>query len=118
MDRRIDFLNLPNGKAIEVPFDQLLIFSTNMQPQQLADEAFLRRIPYKIRVMDPSDADFKELFKRESHRLGIGYSEERRRRLDPKLITLPPGGRSAAAMPATCCNKSNITANSRRSPWR
>ncbi len=50
LDRRYDFLNLPNGKAIQVPFDQLLIFSTNMEPHDLADEAFLRRIPYKIRA--------------------------------------------------------------------
>ena len=56
LDRRYDFLNLPNGKVIQVPFDQLLVFSTNMQPQDLADEAFLRRIPYKIRIRDPTSA--------------------------------------------------------------
>ncbi len=76
LDRRIDFLNLPNGQAIEVPFDQLLIFSSNMQPRQLADEAFLRRIPYKIHISDPSETDFKELFRRESQRLGVRYSED------------------------------------------
>ena len=55
LDRRFDLLNLPNGKAIQVPFDQLLIFSTNIEPHDLADEAFLRRIPYKVRAIDPDE---------------------------------------------------------------
>jgi len=75
LDRGYDFLNLPNGKAIQVPFDQLLIFSTNMEPHDLADEAFLRRIPYKIRAMDPTEAEFRELFRREGQRQGIAYCE-------------------------------------------
>ena len=76
LDRRYDFLNLPNGKAIQVPFDQLLIFSTNMEPHDLADEAFLRRIPYKIRALNPTEEEFRELFRRESARQGIPYSDE------------------------------------------
>ncbi len=75
LDRRYDFLNLPNGRTIQVPFDQLLIFSTNMRPEDLADEAFLRRIPYKIRALDPTPAEIKELFKREAARIGMPYSE-------------------------------------------
>ena len=51
LERRYDFLNMPNGKKIEVPFDQLIIFSTNLEPRELVDEAFLRRIPYKIEVL-------------------------------------------------------------------
>ena len=75
LDRRHDFLSLPNGKTIQVPFDQLLIFSTNMQPHDLADEAFLRRIPYKIRAVNPTESEFRELFKREAKRLGFRYCE-------------------------------------------
>jgi predicted ATPase with chaperone activity len=75
LDRRIDYLNLPNGKTIQVPFEQLLVFSTNMRPQDLADEAFLRRVPYKIRALDPTQAQFKELLRRESDRVGITYNE-------------------------------------------
>ncbi len=75
LDRRYDFLNLPNGKTIQVPFDQLLIFSTNMQPYDLADEAFLRRIPYKIKALDPTKEQFKELFRREADRFSIPYNE-------------------------------------------
>jgi len=62
LERRYDFLNMPNGKKVQVPFDQLIIFSTNLEPRDLVDEAFLRRIPYKIEVLDPSPEDFKGLF--------------------------------------------------------
>ena len=75
LDRRYDFLNLPNGKAIQVPFDQLLIFSTNLEPHDLADEAFLRRIPYKIRALNPTEEEFRELFRREAARLGLPYCD-------------------------------------------
>ena len=54
LEKRYDFLNLANGRKIQVPFDQLIIFSTNLEPRQLVDEAFLRRIPYKIDVADPT----------------------------------------------------------------
>jgi predicted ATPase with chaperone activity len=75
LDRRYDILNLPNGKAIQVPFDQLLIFSTNLEPHDLADEAFLRRIPYKIQITDPGEQQFRELFRREAAQHGIEYDE-------------------------------------------
>jgi hypothetical protein len=63
LEKRYDFLNLANGKKIQVPFDQLIIFSTNLEPKDLVDDAFLRRIPYKIEVTDPREEDFRELFK-------------------------------------------------------
>jgi DNA-binding PadR family transcriptional regulator len=63
LEKRYDFLNLPSGKKIQVPFDQLIIFSTNLEPRDLVDGAFLRRIPYKIEVPDPSEAEFRALFK-------------------------------------------------------
>ena len=56
LEKRYDFLNLANGKKIQVPFDQLIIFSTNLEPKDLVDDAFLRRIPYKIEVADPDEA--------------------------------------------------------------
>jgi len=61
LEKRYDFLNLPSGKKIQVPFDQLIIFSTNLEPRDLVDGAFLRRIPYKIEVPDPSEDEFREL---------------------------------------------------------
>ena len=56
LEKRVDFLTLPNGQKIEVPFDELIIFSTNLDPSDLVDDAFLRRIPYKIHVKDPVEA--------------------------------------------------------------
>ncbi|WP_425618384.1 AAA family ATPase [Anatilimnocola sp. NA78] len=63
LENRFDFLTLATGKKIQVPFEQLIIFSTNLQPKDLADEAFLRRIPYKIEVKDPGREEFHLLFK-------------------------------------------------------
>jgi predicted ATPase with chaperone activity len=63
LENRCDYLTLATGKKINVPFDQLIIFSTNLEPSSLADEAFLRRIPYKLEVRDPSREEFHLLFK-------------------------------------------------------
>jgi predicted ATPase with chaperone activity len=101
LDRRYDFLNLPNGKAIQVPFDQLLIFSTNMEPHDLADEAFLRRIPYKIRAVNPTEAEFRELFRREAGKIGIPYRDEA---IDELIQT----HYVAAGRPLRCCHARDL----------
>ena len=62
LENRHDFLTIASGKKIQVPFEQLIIFSTNLEPSDLADDAFLRRIPYKIEVGDPDLQEFKKLF--------------------------------------------------------
>ncbi len=62
LENRIDYLSLANGKKIEVPFEQLIIFSTNLEPHDLADDAFLRRIPFKIEIGAPSRDEFIKLF--------------------------------------------------------
>ena len=62
LEKRYDFLNLPSGKKIQVPFDQLIIFSTNLEPNELVDGAFLRRIPYNIQVPDPTTDEFRAIF--------------------------------------------------------
>ncbi len=62
LEKRYDFLKLANGKKIQVPFDQLILFSTNLEPKNLVDEAFLRRIPYKIQASDPTEAMFRQMF--------------------------------------------------------
>lgn len=64
LDRRLDFLTLPGGKKFEVPFDMLVVFSTNIDPRTLADEAFLRRIPNKIHVDYATPTQFAEIFER------------------------------------------------------
>ncbi len=76
LEKRYDFLNLPSGKKIQVPFDQLIIFSTNLEPRDLVDGAFLRRIPYKIQVPDPSRDDFVALLKLLAPMMGFEYDRE------------------------------------------
>jgi hypothetical protein len=71
LEKRFDFLNLPSGKKLQVPFDQLIIFSTNLEPRDLVDGAFLRRIPYKIEVPDPSEEQFRKLFDIMAPKLGL-----------------------------------------------
>jgi predicted ATPase with chaperone activity len=75
LEKRYDFLNLPNGKKIQVPFDQLIVFSTNLEPKDLVDEAFLRRIPYKIEIIDPTEQEFRMLMQTMCEKLGIPYEE-------------------------------------------
>jgi hypothetical protein len=62
LEQRHDFLHLESGRTIQTPFDQLVVFSTNMEPKDLVEDAFLRRIPYKIEVKDPTEAEFLKLF--------------------------------------------------------
>ncbi|MCA9053623.1 MAG: AAA family ATPase [Planctomycetaceae bacterium] len=76
LEERHDFLNLPSGKSIQVPFDQLIVFSTNLEPKDLVDEAFLRRIPYKIEVIDPSEPEFRKLFELMCRSLKFEYRED------------------------------------------
>ncbi|MEN0111864.1 MAG: AAA family ATPase [Planctomycetota bacterium] len=76
LENRCDYLTLAGGKKIRVPFDQLIIFSTNLEPTDLADEAFLRRIPYKVEVTDPSVEEFRSLFRAACDRLGCAYRAE------------------------------------------
>ncbi len=71
LERGVDFLTLPDGRKFSSPFDCLLVFSTNLEPRELVDEAFLRRIPYKIRVDDPTEDEFESLVANEARRLGI-----------------------------------------------
>ena len=68
-----DFLTLSTGKKIQVPFDQLIIFSTNLDPNELADDAFLRRIPYKIEITDPGKSQYHELFRAAAQTAGCEY---------------------------------------------
>lgn len=77
LEKRVDFLVLPHGQKIQVPFDELIIFSTNLDPKALVDDAFLRRIPYKIHVQDPTEAHFKQIFQMLCGKYGIAYEESR-----------------------------------------
>jgi hypothetical protein len=65
LDRRVDFLTLPGGRKFEIPFDVCVVFSTNLDPRELGDEAFIRRIPNKIRVTHATPEQFVKIFRAE-----------------------------------------------------
>ncbi|MBR0673093.1 ATP-binding protein [Neoroseomonas soli] len=75
MDRRVDFLKLHTGQSFQIPFDQLLVFSTNLSPQDLMDPAFLRRLPYKIHVHGPTDEEFTRILLAAAADRGVACSE-------------------------------------------
>jgi predicted ATPase with chaperone activity len=76
LENGYDFLELASGRRIQVPFDQMIVFSTNLEPKQLVDEAFLRRIPYKIEVQDPTVEEFRAIFRDLAERAGIQCPQE------------------------------------------
>ncbi len=73
LEKRIDYLTLHTGVKFPVAFDCLLIFATNLDPQALVDEAFLRRIQYKLHVPDPDRSQYEEIFRRECRRRGLSF---------------------------------------------
>ncbi len=76
LERRVDFLTLHSGKKIEVPFEQLVVFSTNLNEKDLVDEAFLRRMGYRARVEPPTPAAFSEIFRRTAKVRGVTIDDE------------------------------------------
>jgi predicted ATPase with chaperone activity len=75
LEKRLDFLTLHTGGKFPVPFDCLLVLSTNLDPTDLADEAFLRRIRYKVSVNSPSPEQYAEIFKRVCAARGIPFMQ-------------------------------------------
>jgi hypothetical protein len=76
LESRCDYLKLHTGKSFTIPFEELVIFSTNMEPEELMDPAFLRRLPYKIEVGGPRLEIFKRIFEKECERQALPFSEE------------------------------------------
>ena len=84
LESRVDYLTLHTGKKFEVPFDTLVAFATNLDPADLADEAFLRRIPYKIHIGDPTVDEYSRIFELNCrrrqlpfHRILVTYLQRR-----------------------------------------
>ncbi len=75
LENRVDYLTLHTGRKVEIPFDVLVVFSTNLPPRDLVDEAFLRRLRHKIEIGDPSYEDYREIFRRVSQQKGIPYDD-------------------------------------------
>lgn len=101
LEKRYDFLNLSNGKKIQVPFDQLIVFSTNLEPRDLVDDAFLRRIPYKINVDDPTEAEFRSLFELMAPKLGFQFN-------GPAVDHLIEKHYKAVGRPLRCCQPRDL----------
>jgi predicted ATPase with chaperone activity len=76
MERRVDYLNFAYGGKMTVPFEAFLIFSTNLTPDQLGDEAFLRRIQYKMLLQSPDPSEFREIFVRQCEKYGLVPRED------------------------------------------
>ena len=71
LEKRVDFLTLHSGKKIEVPFEQLVVFSTNLDEKEVSDEAFLRRMGYRARLELPTPGAYGEIFKRAAATKGL-----------------------------------------------
>jgi predicted ATPase with chaperone activity len=76
LENRIDYLSLHTGRKIEIVFDVLVVFSTNLPPKELVDEAFLRRLRHKIEIGDPSYEEFREIFKRVCEQKKVTYDDQ------------------------------------------
>jgi predicted ATPase with chaperone activity len=76
LEDRHDFLTLASGKKFEVPFEQLIIFSTNLDPADLVDDAFLRRIRHKVEIEAPERGVYEQIFNMVTKRLGMNPCPE------------------------------------------
>jgi len=76
LESRVDYLKLHTGKTFSIPFEELIIFSTNLEPEDLMDPAFLRRLPYKIEIGAPSLELYKRIFEKECERQGLTLLDE------------------------------------------
>lgn len=75
LEKGVDFLTLSTGRKIEMPFFVLIVFSTNIDPRDLVDEAFLRRIRHKVEFNDPTFDQFREIFEKVCRAKGVTYDE-------------------------------------------
>lgn len=76
LESRVDYLKLHTGKSFSIPFEELVIFSTNMEPEDLMDPAFLRRLPYKIEVGSPDIGRYRRIFDQECQRHGFSLPDD------------------------------------------
>lgn len=76
LERGTDFLSLHTGMKFEIPFDQINIFCTNLNPADLVDEAFLRRIRHKIKIPHSTESEYKEILRRVCSTQGIPFNED------------------------------------------
>ena len=104
LENQIDFLTLHTGRKVEVPFNELIVFSTNLPPKDLVDEAFLRRLRHKIRVGDPSFEEYRSIFKSVAQSKNIPFNEEILAYLI-KQWYIKPGRNLRGSHPREICNQ-------------
>ena len=76
LENRVDFLTLHTGRKMEIPFDVLVVFSTNLPPRDLVDEAFLRRLRHKIEIGDPTYEEYRQIFQRVAQAKRVQYNDQ------------------------------------------
>jgi len=76
LESRVDYLTLQSGQKIEVPFMVLVVFATNIKPADLVDEAFLRRIHYKVFAESPTVAEFNQIFENVCRERGLNFDRK------------------------------------------
>jgi hypothetical protein len=116
LDRHVDYLALRYGFSFQIPFELIVAFATNLDPSELADDAFLRRVPNKIHMGSVSDDDFDEILRRVVEHFGGGFDAA----LAPYLRTLcrsHNGGRLKACYPRDICEIIAAAAKYKRLPF-
>jgi SpoVK/Ycf46/Vps4 family AAA+-type ATPase len=104
LENRIDYLTLHTGRKVEVPFDVLVVFSTNLPPKDLVDEAFLRRLRHKIEINDPNFEEFREIFRRVAETKGITFNNQGLAYLLQDWY-IKPGRKLRASHPRDLCDQ-------------
>ena len=123
LESRVDYLTLHTGKKFEVPFDVLIVFATNLNPESLADEAFLRRIPYKIYATNPTTEEFTKIFALNCKRQNVSFDPViveylQRRYYEPRGLDCAPAIRATwSRRSSTCAATRTSRRTSRASCW-
>ncbi|MFQ5890175.1 MAG: ATP-binding protein [Gemmatimonadota bacterium] len=107
LEKHLDYLAFRSGHKFPVPFDTLIVFATNLNPLELVDEAFLRRIRYKILVESPSYEQYKEIFRRCCQARDILFDPDRVRYIYQQYyerLEIPPRGCHPRDLVDTLCN--------------
>jgi hypothetical protein len=94
LENDVDYLRLVSGKTFSIPFDSFLVFSTNLDPKDLVDDAFLRRVRYKLKIEAPDEATYKQIFRAQCEAKKLEYDDEA---VDVFLLSQQATGRVLAA---------------------
>jgi hypothetical protein len=89
LEKGVDYLKLHTGKSFEVPFDELVVFSTNLRPIDIMDAAFLRRVPYKIHIEAPTKEHFLSILEKEAEAAGLTFTEQQREGIYQAIMAMP-----------------------------